>query len=356
LDDDKLAETLTAPQQSPAVLEGCLVRHAAPNDSSGKRTKASNWAEGWATSVGRGLGDEDGMTVQEEAVQRGSGKTAQHTASILEVPVTIIKPSKGWISLRLGDLWEYRELLYFLTWRDIKVRYKQTVLGAAWAIIQPFFTMVVFSLFFGRLAKVPSDDIPYPVFSYAALVPWTFFANGLSQSSTSLVASANLIQKVYFPRLVIPISSVVSGAVDFVLAFVVLLGMMFYFGIVPTGNVVWLPLLLLLALVTSLGVGLWLTAMNVQFRDVRYAVPFLVQAWMFATPIAYPSSLLDEPWRTVYGINPMAGVVEGFRWALLGTETAPGPIVLVSALVAVGLLISGAYYFRRMEKTFADVV
>jgi len=272
------------------------------------------------------------------------------------VSVTVIRPSRGWISLNLRDLWEYRELLYFLTWRDVKVRYKQTVLGAAWAIIQPFFTMVVFSVFFGKLAKMPSDDIPYPIFSYAALVPWTFFANGLSQSSTSLVASANLIKKVYFPRLVVPISSVISGAVDFVLAFVVLLGMMLYFGIVPTWNIVWLPLLLLLALVTSLGVGLWLTAMNVQFRDVRYAVPFLVQAWMFATPIAYPSSLLDEPWRTLYGINPMAGVVEGFRWALLGTETSPGPIVLVSALVAVGLLVSGAFYFRRMEKTFADVV
>jgi lipopolysaccharide transport system permease protein len=273
-----------------------------------------------------------------------------------EVPVTVIRPSRGWISLNLRDLWEYRELLYFLTWRDIKVRYKQTVLGAAWAIIQPFFTMVVFSLFFGRLAKMPSDNIPYPIFSYAALVPWTFFANGLSQSSTSLVASANLIKKVYFPRLVVPLSSVISGAVDFVLAFVVLLGMMLFYGIVPTAAAAWLPLLLLLALVTSLGVGLWLTAMNVQFRDVRYAVPFLVQAWMFATPIAYPSSLLDEPWRTLYGINPMAGVVEGFRWALLGTETAPGPIVIVSALVAVGLLISGAFYFRRMEKTFADVV
>jgi len=273
-----------------------------------------------------------------------------------EVPVTVIRPSRGWISLNLRDLWEYRELLYFLTWRDIKVRYKQTVLGAAWAIIQPFFTMVVFSLFFGRLAKMPSDDIPYPIFSYAALVPWTFFANGLSQSSTSLVASANLIKKVYFPRLVVPISAVVSGGVDFALAFAVLLGMMLFYGIVPTAAVVWLPLLLLLALVTSLGVGLWLTAMNVQFRDVRYAVPFLVQAWMFATPIAYPSSLLDEPWHTLYGINPMAGVVEGFRWALLGTKTAPGLIILVSALVAVGLLISGAFYFRRMEKTFADVV
>jgi lipopolysaccharide transport system permease protein len=270
--------------------------------------------------------------------------------------ITIIRPSRGWISLNLRDLWEYRELLYFLTWRDVKVRYKQTVLGAAWAIIQPFFTMVVFSLFFGKLAKMPSDNIPYPIFSYAALVPWTFFANGLSQSSSSLVASANLIKKVYFPRLVVPISSVISGAVDFVLAFAVLLGMMLYFGTVPTWNVLWLPLLLLLALVTSLGVGLWLTAMNVQFRDVRYAVPFLVQAWMFATPIAYPSSLLDEPWRTLYGINPMAGVVEGFRWALLGTETAPGPIIIVSALVAVVLLVSGAFYFRRMEKTFADVV
>jgi len=294
--------------------------------------------------------------MQEEARSRRIGPVVDDSLLSGTMPVTVIRPSRGWISLNLRDLWEYRELLYFLTWRDIKVRYKQTVLGAAWAIIQPFFTMVVFSLFFGKLAKMPSDDIPYPIFSYAALVPWTFFANGLSQSSTSLVASANLIKKVYFPRLVVPISAVISGGVDFVLAFVVLLGMMLFYGTVPTAAIVWLPLLLLLALVTSLGVGLWLTAMNVQFRDVRYAVPFLVQAWMFATPIAYPSSLLDEPWRTLYGINPMAGVVEGFRWALLGTETAPGPIVLVSALVAVGLLVSGAYYFRRMEKTFADVV
>jgi len=295
-------------------------------------------------------------TMQEEARSRRIGPVVADSLLSGTMPVTIIRPSRGWISLNLRDLWEYRELLYFLTWRDVKVRYKQTVLGAAWAIIQPFFTMVVFSLFFGKLAKMPSDDIPYPIFSYAALVPWTFFANGLSQASASLVGSANLIKKVYFPRLVVPISAVISGVVDFVLAFVVLLGMMLFYGIVPTAAIVWLPLLLLLALVTSLGVGLWLTAMNVQFRDVRYAVPFLVQAWMFATPIAYPSSLLDEPWRTLYGINPMAGVVEGFRWALLGTETAPGPIVLVSALVAVGLLISGAFYFRRMEKTFADVV
>ena len=271
-------------------------------------------------------------------------------------PVIVVKPSRGWISLKLGDLWRYRELIYFLTWRDIKVRYKQTVLGGAWAIIQPFFTMVVFSLFFGKLAKVPSDGLPYPIFAYAALVPWTFFANGLSQSSNSLVGSANLIKKVYFPRLVVPISSVISGVFDFILAFVVLLGMMLYYGIFPTVNIVWLPLLLLLTLTTSLAVGLWLSALNVQFRDVRYTVPFLTQFWLFATPIAYPSSLLSQPWRTLYGINPMVGVVEGFRWALLGTDTAPGPIIMVSSLVALALLVGGAFYFKRLEKSFADVI
>ena len=273
-----------------------------------------------------------------------------------DIPLTLIKPSHGWIGINFKELWKYRELLFFLTWRDIKVRYKQTILGASWAILQPLFTMVVFSVFFGGLAKVPSDGLPYPIFSFAALVPWQFFANGISQSSNSLVASANLLKKVYFPRLIVPVSAVISGIVDFGIAFLVLLGMMLFYGITPTGAIFWLPLLLLLALVTSLGVGLWLTAMNVQFRDVRYAVPFLVQAWMFATPIAYPSSLLDEPLRTVYGLNPMVGVVEGFRWALLGTDTAPGPIILVSALAAVFLLISGLFYFRRMEKSFADVV
>ena len=272
------------------------------------------------------------------------------------LPVTILRPSKGWAPLRLRELWEYRELLYFLTWRDIKVRYKQTVLGAAWAIIQPFFTMVIFSLFFGRLAKVPSDGLPYPIFSYTALVPWTFFANALTQASNSLIMDANTIKKVYFPRLITPAAAMLAGLVDFVLAFAILLGMMLVYGVVPTLNILWLPLFLLLALATSLGVGLWLSAMNVQFRDVRYTVPFLVQAWLFATPIAYPSSLLPEPWRTLYGINPMVGVVEGFRWALLGTATAPGPIIFVSALVALTLLVSGAFYFRRMEKTFADVV
>jgi len=267
-----------------------------------------------------------------------------------------IEPSRGWPRLELRELYQYRELLYFLIWRDIKVRYKQTVLGAAWAIIPPFVTMVVFSLFFGRLAKIPSEGIPYPIFSYAALVPWTFFANGLGQSANSLVGSANLITKVYFPRLTIPISAVLSGIVDFALAFIVLLGMMLFYGIVPTLNVIWLPLFLLLALITAMGVGLWLSALNVQYRDVRYVVPFLTQFWLFSTPIAYPSSLLSEPWRSLYALNPMVGVVEGFRWALLGTETTPGPIIIVSTLAAIVVLVSGAYYFRRMEDTFADVV
>ena len=273
-----------------------------------------------------------------------------------DIQEILIEPSSGWVSLKLRDLWEYRELLYFLTWRDIKVRYKQTVLGAAWAIIQPFFTMVIFSLFFGKLAGISSDGVPYPIFSYAALVPWMFFSNALSQSAASLVGSSKLITKIYFPRLTIPIAAVLSGVVDFLLAFTVLLGMMLFYGITPTINVIWLPFLLVLALVTALGVGLWLSAMNVQFRDVRYAVPFMVQAWMFASPIAYPSSLLDEPWRTLYGINPMVGVVEGFRWALLGTATAPGPIIVVSSLASLALLVSGAFYFRRMEKTFADII
>ena len=271
-------------------------------------------------------------------------------------PVVNIEPSKAWVSLRLGELWEYRELLYFLIWRDIKVRYKQTVLGAAWAIIQPLFTMLIFSLFFGRLAKIPSDGIPYPLFSFAALVPWTFFANGLNQSSNSLVASANLIKKVYFPRLTIPVAAVLAGVVDFALAFIVLLGMIALYGVAPTINMLWTPLFLLLALVTSLGVGLWLSALNVQYRDVRYIVPFVTQVWMFSTPIASPASLLSEPWRTIYGFNPMVGVVEGFRWALLGTNTAPGATIAVSSLAALIILVSGAFYFRHMEKTFADVV
>ena len=273
-----------------------------------------------------------------------------------DLPKTRRQSSKGWAAPKLRELWEYRELLFFFAWRDIKVRYKQTVMGALWAVIQPFFTMVVFSLFFGRLANVPSDGMPYPIFSFTALVPWTFFANALAQASNSLVFSAHMIKKIYFPRLALPIATVLAGVVDFVIAFVVLLGMMFYYGLVPTGNVVWLPLFFLLAVVTSIGVSLWLSAMNVQFRDVHYTIPFLTQAWLFITPIAYPSSLLSEPWRTLYGLNPMAGVVEGFRWAMLGTDTAPGSMMVVSAVVALTLFVSGAFYFRRMEQSFADVL
>ena len=273
------------------------------------------------------------------------------------LPYIRLEPSRGWVSLKLKELWKYRELLYFLTWRDIKVRYKQTVLGATWAILQPFLTMVVFSLFFGRLTNMPSDGVPYPLFSFAALVPWTFFATGITASSSSLVGNSNLIKKVYFPRLTIPISSVLSGTVDFLIAFVVLILMMLFYGIMPTANVIFLPFFLLLAFVTSFGVGLWLSAMNVQFRDVRYIVPFLIQLWLFATPIVYPSSLItNDIVRTLYGINPMTGVIEGFRWALLGVDTAPGPILIVSTAAAVLLMLSGLFYFRRMEKTFADVV
>jgi lipopolysaccharide transport system permease protein len=273
-----------------------------------------------------------------------------------EPAIVRIRPSSGWLALGLRELWEYRELLWFLVWRDVKVRYKQTLLGAGWAILQPVAGMVVFSLFFGRLAGIPSDGLPYPIFSYAALVPWTFFAQGLSQSANSVVGSQALITKVYFPRLAIPIAAVLSGVVDFVLAFAVLLVLMAAYVIVPGAAILALPLFMLLAFVTAVGAGLWLSALNVQYRDVRYVVPFLVQLWLFLTPIAYPSSMVPEPWRTVYGLNPMVGVVEGFRWGLLGSVAPPGPMVAASALAAVALMVSGALVFRRMERTFADVV
>jgi len=258
--------------------------------------------------------------------------------------------------LELSELWQYRELLYFLVWRDIKVRYKQTALGAAWAVMQPLFMMVVFSLFFGRLAKVPSDGIPYPVFTFCALIPWQLFANALTESSNSLIGNQNLITKVYFARLVIPIAAVLSGLLDFLIAFTILLGMMLYYGIVPGWPIVALPAFILLAILTALAVGLWLSALNVQFRDVRYTMNFLVQFWLFATPVAYPSSIVPEQWRALYGINPMVGVVEGFRWALLGKSQPPGAMLWVSVLVVSALLIGGLYYFRRMEQEFADIV
>lgn len=271
------------------------------------------------------------------------------------VSETVIEPERGWVALNLRDLWQYRGLLYFLVWRDIKVRYKQTALGAAWAIIQPLATMLVFTLFLSGIVK-DTGGAPYPLWAFAALVPWSFFATGLAQSSDSLIGNSNLIKKVYFPRLAIPIATVLSGMVDFALAFGVLLLLMVGYGYPPSLNIIWLPGLLLLALATALGVGLWLSALNVQFRDVRYVVPFLTQLWFFATPVAYSSSQVPVAWQPVVALNPMVGVVEGFRWALLGLDTRPGPVVLVSALAAVVLLVSGAFYFRRMERSFADVV
>jgi lipopolysaccharide transport system permease protein len=293
---------------------------------------------------------------EQPAPRISPGHEAKLSAPTSESAVTIIRPSVGWRSLDLRELWEYRELLYFLVWRDIKVRYKQTVLGAGWAILQPFLTMVVFSIFFGNLARVPSDGVPYPIFAYCALLPWQLFAHALTESGNSLVTNRHLITKVYFPRLAIPVAAVLAGLVDFGVAFVVLLALMVYYGIVPTAAVATLPLFLLLAVATALAAGLWLSALNVRYRDVRYTIPFLTQFWLFATPIAYPSSLVPEHWRAVYGLNPMAGVVEGFRWALLGIERASGPLVLVSALTVVLLLLGGLVYFRRVERTFADVV
>jgi len=279
-----------------------------------------------------------------------------NSQSEIELPTLFIRPQTGWTAAGLKELWEYRELLYFLTWRDIKVRYKQTVLGAAWAIIQPFFMMVVFSLFFGYLAKVPSDGIPYPIFAYCALLPWQLFAHALTESSNSLVANERLITKVYFPRLVVPISAVLGGLLDFAIAFVILLLMMAYYGVRPTWAIVTLPAFLLLAMLTALGVGLWLSALNVKYRDVRYTISFLIQFWLFATPVAYSSSLVPARWRALYGLNPMAGVVEGFRWALLGKSEGPGALLAVSVAVVILILIGGLYYFRRMEAEFADVV
>ncbi len=279
---------------------------------------------------------------------------SQRTVS--SAPSTVIRPSAGWAPLRFRELWEYRELLYFLIWRDIKVRYKQAALGAAWAIIQPFFTMVVFSVFFGLLARLPSDGVPYPVFAYCALVPWSYFATSLSQAGNSLVDHQRLITKVYFPRLLIPSGAVIAGLVDLAIAFVVLLGMLLFYGITPTPRVLALPVFVLLATLTSLGVGLWLSALNVRYRDVRYTIPFLIQVWLFLTPVAYPSSLVPEPWRPLYGINPMVGVVEGFRWALLGTTDPPGAMLLVSAAAVLVVVFGGLFYFHRVERAFADVV
>jgi len=281
------------------------------------------------------------------------------TEIVKHEPTTIyIKPSTGLAALNLRDLWLYRELVYFMIWREVKVRYKQTMLGAAWAIIQPVLTMIVFTFLFGRIAKLPTDgNIPYPIFSYTALLPWGLFVAALNQASRSLTSNQNMVSKIYFPRLVLPLASILSGLVDFVIAFVILIGLMIYYHVTPSINVIWaLPLFLLLTIITALGVALWLSAINVRYRDVNYALPFMTQFWLFATPVAYSSNLISEKWQLVYMLNPMAGVVNGFRWALLGVGNGPDAGLWISVGISLLVLISGLYYFRNMEKTFADTI
>jgi lipopolysaccharide transport system permease protein len=272
------------------------------------------------------------------------------------VPHIVIKPSKGLFHLELENVWQYRELLYFLVWRDVKVRYKQTAIGAGWAILQPLMTMVIFTAIFGKFAKIPSDGLPYPIFAYTALLPWHYFAQAIGRSGVSLVGSANLIRKVYFPRLIVPIAAAVAPLVDFAIAFSILAGMMTWYGIGPTWGVLVLPCFLLLAMLTALAVGTWLSAFHVKYRDVGHVIPFLIQFWMYASPIAYSVNLIPEKWRPLYSLNPMVGVVEGFRWALLGKENPHVGVIGISAVVILTLLIGGIVYFRRMERTFADMI
>lgn len=267
-----------------------------------------------------------------------------------------IRPSRGWTALKLRDVWDYRELLYFLVWRDVKVRYKQTALGVTWVVLQPLVTTIVFTLIFGNLAKMPSDNLPYAVFALAGLLPWNYFSGAVGRGGQSLVGSANLISKVYFPRLIIPFSGVLGGLVDFGIVFVMLVVLLAFYGFYPALSWLLLPFFLLLAIATALGVSLWLSALNVQYRDVGYLIPFFIQLWFFATPVVYPSSMIPAPWNVLYALNPMTGVVEGFRWALFGRGAAPGPILLVSIAAVIVVLITGLYVFKRMERTFADIV
>ena len=286
----------------------------------------------------------------------GTQTTSPKMAEAFQLPVIRRQARPGWVAIDFAELWQYRELLVFFAVRDIKVRYKQTLLGIAWAILQPVMTMVVFSIFFGNLAGVPSDGLPYPVFSFCGLLPWQLFAFALTQSSNSLVNNAHVLTKVYFPRLIIPFASMIAGLIDFAIAFVVLVGIMFYYDIIPGWALITLPFFVLLALAAALSVGLWLSALNVKYRDVRYTIPFLTQLWLFVTPVAYASSLVPSKWQAVYAINPMAGVVEGFRWALLGKAAPPGTMLIVSIAATAILLAGGLFYFARMEKTFPDII
>jgi lipopolysaccharide transport system permease protein len=289
---------------------------------------------------------------------------AQIAASKPETPELVIHPTRGWSALNLKDLWIYRELAYFLVWRDLKVRYKQTLLGASWAIIQPFMSMVVFSFIFGKVAKLGSEGIPYPIFTYSGLLPWGLFAKALNDASGSLVRSSGMITKIYFPRLVLPMASVLSGVVDFAISFLVLIGIIIYYSLVPNSTYTFtfswalltLPLFLLLAVVTGIGIALWLSALNVQYRDIGHGIPFLTQMWLFITPVAYSASNISPKWQLVYSLNPMAGVVNGFRWAVLGIGSFPGMTLLVSSVIAIFMLVGGLFYFRRMERTFADMI
>ena len=282
-------------------------------------------------------------------------KAAEAQAAQPALPVNRIAPSRGLSAVNLREIWAYRDLLYFLAWRDVKVRYKQTALGAAWALLQPLFLMVIFTFLFGRVAKVPVP-VPYPIFAFCGLLPWQLFAFGLAQSSNSLVQNQHLISKVYFPRLIVPLASVIAGLLDFAIAFVLLLGMMVYYGVPPGPGMLLLPLFVLLAVLTSLTAGIWLSAVNVRYRDVQHTIGFLVQFWMLATPVGYPSSVVPPRWHWVLGLNPMAGVVEGFRWALLGRGERPGAMLAISVAMVVLLLIAGLHYFRKVEKTFADII
>ncbi len=282
----------------------------------------------------------------------------ENTSVVRPEPTTVyIRPASGLAALNLRDLWTYRELIYFMIWRDLKVRYKQTLLGAAWAVIQPLLTMLVFNFLFNNVAKLPSDGIPYPIFSYTALLPWGLFSTALNNASRSLTSNHNMITKIYFPKLILPMASVLAGLVDFAIAFVILIGLMIYYHVTPSLTALWaVPVFLLLSIITALGAALWLSAINVKYRDVGYALPFLTQFWMFITPVAYSSKVISEQWQIVYALNPMAGVVNGFRWALLGAGNPPDMLVAISTGIALIVLFTGLIYFRNMERTFADTI